>query len=108
LGKAFQRADVPPFRRNFGINARIGRITTSRAFGTYDGGREKSAGAICRKFIQAKKSGRHEIEIWGDGLQTRSFMYIDDCLKGTLDLMNSGFVEPSNRERRMVSINELG
>ena len=51
--------------------------------GTWTGGREKAPAAICRKVIEAKLSGRHEIEIWGDGKQTRSFMYIDDCLKGT-------------------------
>ena len=65
-------------------------------FGTYDGGREKAPAAICRKVIQAKLSGRNEIEIWGDGHQTRSFVYIDDCLKGTQMLLWSDFVEPIN------------
>ena len=51
-------------------------------FGTWEGGREKAPAAICRKVIEAKLSGKHEIEIWGDGQQTRSFMYISDCLKG--------------------------
>ena len=50
--------------------------------GTWDGGREKAPAAICRKVIEAKESGNHEIEIWGDGRQTRSFMYVDDCLEG--------------------------
>ena len=51
-------------------------------YGTWDGGREKAPAAICRKVIEAKLSGKHEIEIWGDGKQTRSFMYIDDCTQG--------------------------
>ena len=53
--------------------------------GTWDGGREKAPAAICRKVIEAKLTGKHEIEIWGDGNQTRSFMYIDDCIKGIAD-----------------------
>ena len=64
--------------------------------GTYDGGREKAPAAICRKVVEAKIGGNHEIEIWGDGNQTRSFMYIDDCLKGTLRLTASDVVEPIN------------
>ena len=76
--------------------------------GTYDGGREKAPAAICRKVIEAKLSGNGEIEIWGDGEQTRSFMYIDDCLKGTLLLMESGVPEPLNiGSDELVSINQL-
>ena len=77
-------------------------------YGAYDGGREKAPAAICRKVIEAKISGRHEIEIWGDGEQTRSFMYIDDCIEGTLRIMDSDVEEPINLgSARLVSINQL-
>jgi nucleoside-diphosphate-sugar epimerase len=76
--------------------------------GTYDGGREKAPAAVCRKVIQAKLSGRHEIEIWGDGHQTRSFMYIDDCLKGTQAILASDIIEPLNLgSNEIVTINGL-
>src|SRR5262249_48208880 len=69
---------------------------------------EKAPAAICRKVIEAKRSGRHEIEIWGDGHQTRSFMYIDDCLKGTQAILQSDIVEPLNLgSSELVSINRL-
>ena len=64
--------------------------------GTWDGGREKAPAAICRKVIDAKLTGKHEIEIWGDGKQTRSFMYIDDCVEGILTIMDSDIDEPIN------------
>ena len=76
--------------------------------GTYEGGREKAPAAMCRKVIAAKLSGKHEIEIWGDGQQTRSFMYIDDCLKGTQAILNSEILEPINLgSSELVSINQL-
>ena len=76
--------------------------------GTWDGGREKAPAAICRKVIQAKRSGSHEIEIWGDGHQTRSFMYIDDCTHGTLAIMESDIDEPINLgSSELVTINQL-
>ena len=77
--------------------------------GTYDGGREKAPAAICRKVITAKQSGKHEIEIWGDGHQTRSFMYIDDCIKGIDLIFNSEKVTfPINLgSAEKVSINQL-
>src|SRR5882757_5231065 len=65
-------------------------------FGTWDGGREKAPAAICRKVIHAKETGEHDIEIWGDGKQTRSFMYIDDCVEGILKIMHSNIEEPIN------------
>src|SRR4029077_15986038 len=64
--------------------------------GTWDGGREKAPAAICRKVIQANGSGKHEIVIWGDGTSTRSFMYIDDCIKGVQNIMDAGILEPIN------------
>src|SRR5262244_3212636 len=76
--------------------------------GTWDGGREKAPAAICRKVIEAKVSGRHEIEIWGSGEQTRSFMYIDDCLKGIDMIMRSEIVDAINLgSSEAVSINQL-
>src|SRR5204863_5011821 len=75
---------------------------------TYDGGREKAPAAICRKVIAAKLSGRDEIEIWGDGQQTRSFMFIDDCLKGTLLMMDRAIPGPLNiGSNQLVTINRL-
>jgi nucleoside-diphosphate-sugar epimerase len=76
--------------------------------GTWTGGREKAPAAICRKVIEAKASGRHEIEIWGDGKQTRSFMYIDDCTYGTRAIMESDIREPINLgSSELVTINQL-
>jgi nucleoside-diphosphate-sugar epimerase len=76
--------------------------------GTYDGGREKAPAAICRKVIEKELYGKEEILIWGDGHQTRSFMYIEDCIKGILDIMYSNIVEPINLgSSEMVSINQL-
>src|SRR5579862_1008930 len=77
-------------------------------FGTWDGGREKAPAAICRKVIEAKVSGRHEITIWGDGTRTRSFMYIDDCVKGVQLIMDSNILEPINLgSSEMVTVNQL-
>jgi nucleoside-diphosphate-sugar epimerase len=77
-------------------------------FGTWEGGREKAPAAVCRKVIQAKLTGRHEIEIWGDGHQTRSFMYIDDCLYGIDRIMHSDIEEPINLgSSELVTINQL-
>jgi len=76
--------------------------------GTFDGGREKAPAAICRKVISAKLSGKHEIEIWGDGNQTRSFMYIDDCIKGTRLMVERDIRGPLNiGSDELVSINQL-
>lgn len=76
--------------------------------GTWDGGREKAPAALCRKIAYAKIDAHDSIEIWGDGEQTRSFCYIDDCVKGIQLLMNSDYKEPLNLgQDRMVSINEL-
>jgi GDP-D-mannose 3', 5'-epimerase len=76
--------------------------------GTYDGGREKAPAAICRKIAEAKLTGKHEIEVWGDGEQTRSFMYIDDCVYGTQAIMDSGIECPINLgSSELVTINQL-
>ena len=97
------------FREDFGVITRVARYhNVYGPHGTYDGGREKAPAAICRKVIQAKLAGQHEIEIWGDGHQTRSFMYIDDCLKGTQAIMASDILEPINLgSSELVTINGL-
>src|SRR5258708_3039326 len=97
------------FREDFGLETRVARYhNVYGPQGTYDGGREKAPAAICRKVIEAKLSGNHEIEIWGDGHQTRSFMWIDDCVKGTQMIMDSDFAEPLNLgSSELVSINQL-
>jgi GDP-D-mannose 3', 5'-epimerase len=97
------------FREDFGLETRIVRYhNVYGTFETYKGGREKAPAAISRKVAQAQLSGTGEIEIWGDGEQTRSFTYIDDCLKGTELVMNGAFTGPVNvGSSEMVSINGL-
>ena len=107
--KLFSERMCRHYREDFGIITRVARYhNVYGPHGTFEGGREKAPAAICRKVIDAKLSGKHEIEIWGDGQQTRSFMYIDDCLKGTQDLLFSDIIEPINLgSDEMVSINQL-
>ncbi len=107
--KLFSERMCRHFREDFGIQTRVARYhNVYGPNGTYEGGREKAPAAVCRKVIAAKLSGKHEIEIWGDGHQTRSFMYIDDCLHGTQMLLNSDFAEPINiGSSELVSINQL-
>lgn len=97
------------FADDFGIRCRVARFhNVYGPHGTYAGGREKAPAAISRKVVEAQLSGRSEIEIWGDGEQTRSFMYIDDCVDGILRLMDSDVDEPLNiGSDEMVSINQL-
>jgi len=94
---------------DYGIETRIVRFhNIFGPLGTWDGGREKAPAAMCRKIAAAKLTGNPEIEIWGDGEQTRSFCYIDDCLEGIYRLMRSDFREPLNLgQDRMVTINQL-
>src|SRR5881398_2364268 len=107
--KLFSERMCRHFREDFGITTRVARYhNVYGPHGTYDGGREKAPAAICRKVIQAKMSGDHSIEIWGDGHQTRSFMYIDDCLKGTEAILASDILEPINLgSNELVTINGL-
>ena len=107
--KLFSERMCRHFREDFGIATRIARFhNVYGPHGTWDGGREKAPAAICRKVIHAKATGELDIEIWGDGRQTRSFMYIDDCVKGTLDIMRSGIEEPINLgSSELVTINGL-
>ncbi|MBF0288329.1 MAG: NAD-dependent epimerase/dehydratase family protein [SAR324 cluster bacterium] len=95
------------YHEDFGLNARIVRFhNIFGPLGTYDGGREKSPAAICRKIALAASDD--EIEVWGDGEQTRSYCYIDDCVDGIYRLMQSDFSEPLNLgQDRMITINEL-
>ena len=107
--KLFSERMCRHFEEDFGLIARVGRYhNVYGPHGTWDGGREKAPAAICRKVIQAKLSGNHEIEIWGEGRQTRSFMYIDDCVEGTLRLTASEVDEPLNLgSSEVVTINGL-
>src|SRR5678815_5739016 len=107
--KLFSERMCRHFREDFGITTRVARYhNVYGPHGTWTGGREKAPAAICRKVIQAKLSGKHEIEIWGDGKQTRSFMYVDDCLYGTQRILNSDIIEPLNLgSSELVSINQL-
>jgi nucleoside-diphosphate-sugar epimerase len=107
--KLFSERMCRHFREDFGVVTRMARYhNVYGPYGTYDGGREKAPAAICRKIIEAKLSGRHEIEIWGDGMQTRSFMYISDCLKGTQAITNSDILEAINLgSSELVTINQL-
>ena len=107
--KLFSERMCRHFREDFGLETRIPRFhNVYGPYGTWQGGREKAPAAICRKVAEAELSSRHEIEIWGDGEQTRSFMYIDDCVYGTRAIMASEIVEPINLgSSEMVTINQL-
>lgn len=107
--KLFSERMCRHFREDFGLQTRYARYhNVYGPLGTYDGGREKAPAAICRKVIEAKLSGRHEIQIWGDGYQTRSFMYITDCIKGTQDILQSDILEAINLgSNELVTINGL-
>jgi len=107
--KLFSERMCRHYSEDFSLYARVARFhNVYGPWGTWFGGREKAPAAICRKVIEAKMSGRHEIEIWGTGHQTRSFMYIDDCVKGIELIMNANILEPINLgSSEAVSINQL-
>jgi len=107
--KLFSERMCRHFHEDFGLYTRVARFhNVYGPWGTWFGGREKAPAAICRKVIEAKESGKPEIEIWGSGNQTRSFMYIDDCLEGVQKIMNSNIPEPINLgSAEAVSINRL-
>jgi nucleoside-diphosphate-sugar epimerase len=107
--KLFSERMCRHFREDYGLTTRVARFhNVYGPNGTWGGGREKAPAAICRKVIEAKLSGRREIEIWGDGRQTRSFMYIEDCLKGTQAILHSDILEPINLgSDELVTINGL-
>ena len=107
--KLFSERMCRHFREDYGLTTRVARYhNVYGPFGTYDGGREKAPAAMCRKAIAAKMSGKLDIEIWGDGTQTRSFMYITDCVKGTKAILDSDILYPINLgSSELVSINQL-
>ncbi len=107
--KLFSERMCRHFTEDFGLTTSIGRYhNVYGPYGTYDGGREKAPAAVCRKVISATLSGTKDIEIWGDGHQTRSFMYIDDCLTGTRRMLEEGIPGPLNiGSSELVSINQL-
>ena len=107
--KLFSERMCRHFMEDYGIEVRIARYHNIYGpFGTYDGGREKAPAAICRKVIIAKKNNEDKLEVWGDGKQTRSFLYIDDCIEGTLRLFESSYSGPVNiGSDEQVSINQM-
>jgi len=107
--KLFSERMCRHFEEDFGLVSRVARFhNVYGPLGTWKGGREKAPAAVCRKVIEAKLSGRHEIEIWGDGHQTRSFMYIDDCIEGINRIFASDIDEPINLgSSELVTINQL-
>jgi len=107
--KLFSERMCRHFHEDFGLYTRVARFhNVYGPWGTWYGGREKAPAAICRKVIEAKLSGKHEIDIWGSGNQTRSFMFIEDCIKGINLIMNSEILEPINLgSSEAVTINQL-
>ncbi|MBV9010392.1 MAG: NAD-dependent epimerase/dehydratase family protein [Verrucomicrobia bacterium] len=107
--KLFSERMCRHFTEDFGLRTNVARYhNVYGPHGTFEGGREKAPAAICRKVIDAKLNGTNEIEIWGDGHQTRSFMYIDDCIKGTRMMLDRDIRGPLNLgSSEMVSINQL-
>ena len=107
--KLFSERMCRHFMEDYGIEVRIARYHNIYGpYGTFDGGREKAPAALCRKVINAKKNNDNKIEVWGDGKQTRTFLYIDDCVEGTLRLFEANYSEPVNiGSDEQVSINQM-
>src|SRR5689334_8371431 len=107
--KLFSERMCRHFREDFALATRVARFhNVYGPHGTWEGGREKAPAAVCRKVIEARTTGRHEIEIWGDGTQTRSFMYIDDCLEGIERIVRGPVEEPLNLgSSELVTVNQL-
>ena len=107
--KLFSERMCRHFSEDFGLETRVARYhNVYGPYGTYDGGREKAPAAVCRKIAQAAVSGDHRLEIWGDGEQTRSFMFIDDCVQGSQMILAGDSAEPVNLgSDELVSINQL-
>ncbi|MDC3030206.1 NAD-dependent epimerase/dehydratase family protein [Candidatus Pelagibacter sp.] len=107
--KLFSERMCRHFTEDFSLQTRVVRYhNVYGPFGTYGGGREKAPAALCRKIIEAKINKKKEIEVWGDGEQTRSFMYIEDCIEGTKKIFRSSLSEPYNvGSDEQVSINQM-
>jgi GDP-D-mannose 3', 5'-epimerase len=107
--KLFSERMCRNFHDDYGVETRVARYhNVYGPHGTYAGGREKAPAAICRKVAESKLTGSNEIAIWGDGEQTRSFMYVDDCLVGTAMIMESDILDPINLgSSELVTINQL-
>jgi len=107
--KLFSERMCKHFMEDYGISIRVARYHNIYGpYGTFDGGREKAPAALCRKIINAKKNNENKIEVWGDGMQTRTFLYVDDCIEGTLRLFESDYSEPVNiGSDEQVSINQM-
>ena len=109
MGKLFSERMCRHFQEDFNLETRVARYhNVYGPTGTYDGGREKAPAALCRKIINAKLSSNNTIDVWGDGEQTRSFMFIDDCIEGTKKLFFSEYSDPINiGSEEQVSINQM-
>ena len=107
--KLFSERMCRHFMEDYKFPVRVARYHNIYGpYGTFDGGREKAPAALCRKVIKAKKNNEKKIEVWGDGMQTRTFLYIDDCIEGTLRLFESDYTEPVNiGSDEQVSINKM-
>jgi nucleoside-diphosphate-sugar epimerase len=107
--KLFSERMCRHYLEDFGLETRVARYhNVYGPIGSWTGGREKAPAAICRKVAEAVHSGNHEIEIWGDGKQTRSFMYIDDCVHGTIEILNGPRIDPINLgSAELVTIDQL-
>ena len=107
--KLFSERMCRHFMEDYGLEVRVARYHNIYGpYGTYDGGREKAPAALCRKVIQAKREKKDTIDVWGDGEQTRTFLYVDECIEGTLRLFNSDYSEPVNiGSDEQVSINQM-
>ena len=107
--KLFSERMCRHYREDFGLETRVARYhNVYGPNGTWTGGREKAPAAICRKVAEAVQSGGGEIEIWGDGKQTRSFMYLDDCVRGTIEVLEGPRIDPINLgSSELVTINGL-
>ena len=107
--KLFSERMCRHFMEDYGLEVRVARYHNIYGpYGTYDGGREKAPAALCRKVIQARKDKNDIIDVWGDGEQTRTFLYVDECVEGTLRLFESDYSEPVNiGSDEQVSINQM-
>ena len=107
--KLFSERMARHFREDFGLETRVARYhNVYGPNGTFAGGREKAPAALSRKIAEAKLSGQHTIDVWGDGEQSRSFMYIDDCVRGTQEILAGDNVEPVNLgSSELVTINQM-